>query len=212
MTRRLIVLGTGTHVGKTHVTCALARSLRALGGQLLAVKPVETGYRAASSDALALADAAGHPLVPPFRAYAEPISPHLAARRAHDSIAAADIKQWLSTLYDATLHYVIVETAGGALSPLGPLETNAELARELGPAAIVLVAADRLGVLHDVTAVLSALEARGVQVDHVVLSQVPPADASTGDNAAELERLGIARVSAVVGSEQLAPALAAELT
>ena len=41
--RRLVVLGTGTGVGKTFVTVAVARALNARGCSVVAVKPVETG-------------------------------------------------------------------------------------------------------------------------------------------------------------------------
>jgi hypothetical protein len=55
----------------------------------------------------------------------------------------------------------------------------------------VLVAADALGVIHDVTAALLAAKARGRVPDLVVLSAARAPDASTGSNAAELARLCI---------------------
>jgi dethiobiotin synthetase len=83
-------------------------------------------------------------------------------------------------------------------SPLSPTEVNFDLALALEPAAWVLVAADALGVLHDVSATLQAMRARGRIPDHVVLSGAREADASTGSNATELAGLGICRVSAVL--------------
>jgi dethiobiotin synthetase len=59
--------------------------------------------------------------------------------------------------------------------------------RAIEPSVTILVAPDRLGVLHDVTAC-----ARKV----IVLSAPRTPDASTGTNAAELESLGIAHVIA----------------
>jgi dethiobiotin synthetase len=83
-------------------------------------------------------------------------------------------------------------------SPLSLTETNFDLARALEPEIRILVAADALGVLHDVSATLQAMRARGRAVDHVVLSGAREPDASTGSNRAELEALGVATVSAVL--------------
>jgi dethiobiotin synthetase len=91
---------------------------------------------------------------------------------------------------------VIVETAGGVLSPLGERLTNWDLARGLEPALWLLVAPDALGVLHDVSATLEVMRGRGRLPDHLLLSAARQPDPSTGTNGAELERLGIARPSA----------------
>jgi len=92
----------------------------------------------------------------------------------------------------------VVESAGGVFSPVGLGLTNFDLARALEPAIWVLVAADALGVLHDVTAASEAMTARGRRADHLVLSQAREADGSTGTNEAELHTLGIATPTAVL--------------
>jgi dethiobiotin synthetase len=92
----------------------------------------------------------------------------------------------------------VVETAGGVFSPLAPNATNFELALALEPATWVLVAADALGVLHEVGATLQAMTARGRVPEHLVLCAAREADASTGSNAVELATMGIAKPSAVL--------------
>jgi dethiobiotin synthetase len=229
--RRLVILGTGTDVGKTFVARALARALSDRGCSVLALKPIETGCAssgepAPGSDAWQLESAATPGLVRPHPLYAfsDPISPHLAARRAGVSIEPIRVAAWLQRAEsaanmapDTTIHYdtlwSIVETAGGALSPVSESATNADLARELEPALWLLVAPDALGVLHDLRATLSALRTLAREPDLVVLSAARPPDASTGTNAQELVRLGIARPVAVLqrnsdlGAVQLAEAL-----
>jgi dethiobiotin synthetase len=93
----------------------------------------------------------------------------------------------------------VVETAGGALSPLSDTETNLDLARALEPAELVLVAPDALGVLHDVRATWTAMRALLREPDQLVLCRARPPDASTGTNAAELERLGFGSVRDLAG-------------
>jgi dethiobiotin synthetase len=88
--------------------------------------------------------------------------------------------------------WLLVETAGGVLSPLTPRTSNLDLANALSPAIWVLVAPDALGVLHDVRATLLAMRQLAREPDFVVLSASRARDASTGTNADELARLRIA--------------------
>lgn len=193
---RIVMLGTGTDVGKTYVTALLARGLAA-ARSVLALKPIESGVEdGALGDAGAIAAAAGHPArLSPWR-LRRAVSPHLAAREQGMVLDVADVVHWVETeerLASASL--TMVETAGGALSPLGRGTTNVELASALGPALWILVAPDSLGVLHDLTATLRSLPRAP---DAVLLSGARPADQSTGGNAAELLGLGICEVLEVV--------------
>ncbi|HTQ06758.1 MAG TPA: dethiobiotin synthase [Polyangiaceae bacterium] len=204
--RRVVVVGTGTGVGKTWLSCALLRRLRALGHAPLGLKPIESGVSpGADTDARSLALAAGHAedgtavsatTAPPYR-LADPISPHLAARRAGVTIeleaALRYVQQQESGMAPSGRPVAVIESAGGLFSPLAPGMTNFDLARALDPAAWLLVAPDALGVLHDVTATLTAARALGRVPDAVALCRARPADASTGTNADELARLAISR-------------------
>jgi dethiobiotin synthetase len=127
-------------------------------------------------------------------AFPEPISPHLAARKAGTRIDLGAIERWVKT-HEAPI--TVVETAGGLFSPLGHGVTNFELTRSLQPDAIILVALDRLGVLHELTTTLALAAARGGSSLGVVLSTPAKKDASTGRNAPEIALLGIARPIAV---------------
>jgi dethiobiotin synthetase len=154
-----------------------------------------------------------------LHALADPVSPHLAARRARTHIDVPAIGDWARraeiAIQHNTIHtWSIIETAGGALSPLSEQSTNLDLARALEPALWLLVAPDALGVLHDLRATLSALGAAARAPELVVLSASRMPDASTGTNASELERLGIVspvavleRNNAAAGAAVLAEAL-----
>lgn len=229
---RVVILGAGTGVGKTWVTVALVSALRA-SGQVLALKPVESGLSAVpgagkrpppGSDAAQLEAAAGwtvpldaHPLF----GFLDAVSPHLAAARSSREIELPAIQAWVSrneaavraraefAADDETRHvrlsavgqvWCFIETAGGAFSPLSPESTNVDLAVSLNPDVVILVAPDRLGVLHDVGAVVPALKNRGVNVQHIILSQASLPDPSTGTNLRELQRLrGMLGLSALTG-------------
>lgn len=218
---RIVVLGTGTDVGKTYVTTRLVRALcAALPDQdVVGMKPVETGVRrrlkegapARGTDAWALERVSrGTPLRPhPAVAFADPVSPHLAARRERASISFKDLAR-LVAIHATTIHgWQIVETAGGVFSPLSPRATNLELACALEPAVWILVAPDALGVLHDVRATLLAMQGAARAPDYLVLSAARAADASVGTNGPELARVGLPKPIAVVakrdGDAVLAP-------
>ena len=227
---RIAIIGTGTNVGKTFITAALTREL-ALTGTALALKPIETGTQASwpghphcaqsrrTGDARALEDASSlttdeqHPLY----GFPEPISPHLAARHHGVVISIEQISNWLERIEapllasSAQSPCLLIETAGGAFSPLAPALTNADLLRAIRPDLVLLVAPDALGVLHDVRATITALKHLGHEPPPVCLSAARPPDSSTGSNANELRELGIAKVVAEVGRSvfDAIPALAA---
>lgn len=193
---RVVVLGTGTDVGKTYVTACVARGLRTRAS-VVAIKPIESGVEAnAPGDAGTIANAAGHaPRLSPWR-FPRPVSPHLGARERGAPLDLIEIAAWVAEREsEAGAAISLVELAGGAFSPLGIGITNVDLALALEPALWLLVAPDALGVLHDVTATLRALPR---QPDALLLSGARAADHSTGTNGPELERLGIARVLQVV--------------
>jgi dethiobiotin synthetase len=212
MVRRIVVVGTGTGVGKTWLSCALLRRLRTLGHTALGLKPIESGViPGAETDAAALASAglgAEDPVhahgTPPYR-LADPISPHLAALRAGTSIdlraALRYVQERESVIARRASPVTLIESAGGLFSPLGQGISNFDLARALEPAAWLLVAPDSLGVLHDLSATLLAARSLGRLPDAVALCRARPADASTGTNAEEVARLGIGPRPHVFASE-----------
>jgi len=204
---RIVLVGTGTSVGKTWLGAALLRELSRRGVACVGLKPIESGVTDEAATDAAILGAAGslRPGAPPFR-FAPPISPHLAARQAGTSIPLDEPLRYVQSQEsgsDGTApRVVVIETAGGLFSPLSETLVNWDLARALDPSLWVLVAPDALGVLHDVTATLEAARARGRAPDEILLSASRTPDASTGTNAAELERLGVVRRSFTCAASQ----------
>jgi dethiobiotin synthetase len=189
---RVAVVGTGTGIGKTHTTLALLHALVRRGERALGLKPIESGFdelAPGASDGEQLARASSVPALgaPPVRLRA-PLTPWLAAEREGETLDLELCVRWIDA---QSADYVLVETAGGLLSPLTERATNLDLVRSIAPDVVVLVAPDRLGVLHDVTACRLALE-RAVELPRasIVLELPERSDASTGANAGLLERLG----------------------
>ncbi len=193
---RLIVVGTGTEIGKTHVTTCLLSFVRAQGRRVQAYKPIATGIEGLCEDAERHAEALAGPYLHPTFAFRRPVSPHLAAREEARPIDLDAIRQRADDMgRDADA--VIVEGAGGLFTPLSETMTNVALVQCLLPAALVLVAPDRLGVLHDVGACSAAARASGIAISAVVLSAPSAPDESTGSNALELARVGLGPIAGV---------------
>ncbi len=214
---RVVILGTGTEVGKTYVTTALLRALLRRGLPAAAAKPIETGITPTTDAPPPRSDCAqleavmsGPPPRPhPLYAFPDPISPHLAARRANVTIDPERISDWVSrtALQYTTTAWLLLETAGGAFTPLSDRFTNSDLANTLSPDAVLLVAPDSLGVLHDASATIAALRSRALAPSLVVLTQARAPDASTGTNAPELLRLGVADTVLALGPDEPADKL-----
>lgn len=197
--RRCVVLGTGTGVGKTYVSRALVRLYAQRAVPVAGLKPVETGLAVPDSDLLS--DSAvlertsfhvKHPSPHPLYGFRDPVTPALAARREANPIELASIEAWIAetaSLEPGSPPYLVVETAGGVFSPLSDTLTNLDLAHATGAGLWVLVASDRLGVLHDVASTLHAMRHHGRRPDYLVLSAPEVPDASTTTNAQELRRM-----------------------
>jgi len=189
------VTGTGTDIGKTFVCLALLQSAAEAGLRAVGLKPVESG---GGSDGAALKAASmfhvKHPLPPPY-CFDEPVSPHLAARHRDTQIDLRACVSWcLQSAEGADL--AIVELPGALLTPLSPAACNADLLGMLPCQQWILVAPDRLGVLHETRATLLAAASHKLAVPIVVLNAPERPDASTGSNAPELEGLSICAVDA----------------
>lgn len=202
----LVVTGTGTGVGKTVVTAALA----ALAvGRVAVLKPAQTGL--GPDEPGDLADIAR--LVPGVHGrelarYPDPLAPDTAARRAGlppvTPAAAAAAARELAAGHDL----VLVEGAGGLLVRFTGDGTLADVAAELDVSVLVVTAAG-LGTLNHTALTTEALAARGLRCAGVVVGSWPrDPDLAARCNLADLPAVtGVPLLGAVPeGAGALGPA------
>ena len=159
----MAVVGTGTEVGKTWVSCRLLERWRARGLTVAARKPAqsfEDGDDARGvTDADLLAAASGErPLdvCPAHRWYPVPMAPPMAAHVLDRATIALD--ELLRELtWPARITVGLVEAAGGVRSPITDDADGADLARRLDPDRVLLVADAELGVINAVRSSADAL-------------------------------------------------------
>jgi dethiobiotin synthetase len=201
MTRGLFITGTDTEVGKTYVAAIIARSLVAAGHEVGVYKPAASGCSLRDGnlicdDALSLWQAAGSPgklaeVCP--QAFVAPLAPHLAAAAEGKKLDADRLRHGLDPWLERS-DIVLVEGAGGLMAPLGDDEFVADLAYDLG-FPLVVVAADRLGVINHVlqTLVVAATFRDGMPVAGIVLNRSSSTqdDPSVDQNAQEIRRRAV---------------------
>ncbi len=202
--RGLFITATDTGVGKTEVACGLVRGHRARGLDVGAMKPAQSGHvsgEPSDADRLRAAAGGGDPpeLVCPY-SFGPPLAPAVAARLAGETVSLPRILDAARTL--AARHAaLVVEGAGGLLTPLTDGETFADLAVALG-LPVLVVARAGLGTVNHTALTCEALRARHLAVHGVVLDRASSGgDASEPYNAGDIERLTGARVLAVLPFE-----------
>ena len=202
MTRGLFITGTDTEVGKTYVAALLAGELAAAGCRVGVYKPAASGCQTVpaadpsqppelvSEDAVALWEAAGRPgelrHVCPQR-FVAPLAPHLAAQAEAKRLDAHLLRSGLD-YWKAHSDFILVEGAGGLLSPLGERELVADLAADCG-FPLVIVSRNALGTLNHTLLSVEAAERRHLPIAGIIFNSpvLQTNDPSVADNVQQLQ-------------------------
>lgn len=186
----LTILGTDTEVGKTYVACRVIESLVSDGVAVGAYKPVASGSPSLEqSDGFKLWQASGQrgslqEVTPQY--FAAPFAPPIAAELENKQVSDKAIR-------DGALHWVrrceflVLEGAGGLMSPISWTMTNASLALELR-FPVILVSENRLGVVNQVLTTLVAARSVGLKVCSIVLNDLHPNTKESGNSNERLLR------------------------
>ncbi|MCL2012861.1 MAG: adenosylmethionine--8-amino-7-oxononanoate transaminase [Cystobacterineae bacterium] len=213
----LSIAGTDTDAGKTVVTAALARAAVAAGLRTLIIKPIQTGSivdaqgKLQAPDIALCREAAPGADTHALLQFATACSPQLAAQlealdekplRAHplaEEIGKV-VREWaLATTFCTNApgpcrNLVLLEGAGGLLTPLSHRETLGELFALLGWP-VLLVVANRLGAINHALLSLEALRSRHLPCLGFVMNEVREAQSELertirGENPKAVESLG----------------------
>ena len=195
-----MVTGTGTGVGKTVVTAAVAALAAARGSSVAVVKPAQTGLDAGQPGDLAdVRRLAGVTDLHEFSRYPDPLSPAAAARiSGRAPLDLADAAGRIRELAESR-RLVLVEGAGGLLVRFDEDgATLADLAYELG-APVLVVVDPALGTLNHTALTLEALARRGLEPAGVVLGHWPAdPDLAMRCNIRDLETLAARPLAGVL--------------
>jgi dethiobiotin synthetase len=205
--RGLFVTGTDTGVGKSIVAAAICAALAERGERVAAFKPVVTGLDEPEGefppDHELLARAAGGDQTPadvaPYR-YGPPLSPHLAAELAGETIEPAQLLTAARALA-ADADALVAEGVGGLLVPITPGYLVRDLARDLS-LPVVVAARTGLGTINHTLLTVEAARAVGLTVAAIVMTPWPAEPARIErSNRSTVERLAGVPVSGLGPAE-----------
>ena len=189
----LFVTSSGTEIGKTFITCALVRQLRAIAAPVRAIKPVVSGFQQqelADSDCaqlLAAQEAAQYSdldQVSPWR-FRAPLSPDMAAAAEDRRVPFEALLQFCRDAQrrDAQL---IIEGIGGAMVPLNEKHTVLDWISALNVPTLLVVGSYLGSISHTLTT-CAALAARQIPIQGIIVSE---SLGSTVDLGATCETIG----------------------
>lgn len=206
----LVVTGTGTEIGKTVATAAVAALAVRQGRSVAVLKPAQTGVGAdESGDAAEVARLAGSVTATELARFPDPLAPATAARRAGlPAVRPQDVAQAAEKL--AVDHdLVLIEGAGGLLVRFDEAGgTLADAARILG-APVLVVAPAGLGTLNATALTAEALRARQLECAGVLIGSWPVRpDLAARCNLTDLREVAHAPLLGAIphGAGSLAPA------
>ena len=200
---RLFITGTDTSVGKTCITCLIARQVIARGFRVAAYKPVCSGaissmQATTSSSSItvhqwedverlksAISNEWNDDVICPQR-FIAPLAPPIAAKLEGRTVNYEQLIAGANRFSTADL--LLIEGAGGWLSPVTETKTVADLASELN-APILIVSRTGLGTINHTLLTIESIRAHGLTVAGIVMNEVVPAgdDTSILTNAIEIE-------------------------
>jgi dethiobiotin synthase len=221
----LIVSGTGTGVGKTIVTAAVAVLALQRGGRVAVLKAAQTGVAPAESGdlddiaGLTTPEARSRLTLVEGARFPDPLSPAAAARVAGwPPVELARLAQHAKDLH-ASNPLVIIEGAGGLLVRFDEEgATIADLAAACD-AEVLIVTSAGLGSLNATALTLEALAHRGLRLAGLVIGSWPAEpDLASASNVADFEMLAARPLSGALperagtlGAEAFATVAAAAL-
>jgi dethiobiotin synthetase len=166
MEKGYFITGTDTNVGKTWATIALMRYFKRQGKSVVGMKPVASGClmqngTLKNEDALLIQENASllvdYELINPY-AYDAPVSPHIAG--ADNPVELCKIVANFNILKQSA-DIMLVEGAGGWMSPINATEDIADLAKTLALPVIIVVAI-RLGCINHAKLTYQAIYSSGI--------------------------------------------------
>jgi dethiobiotin synthetase len=197
----LVVTGTGTGVGKTVVSAALACHAGQAGIDVAVCKPVQTGTDSGDDDLAEVARLSGVTELAGLARYPQPLAPAAAAEQAGMPLPTRDQVLRLIRDLDRPGRLTLVEGAGGLLVEVADAGvTLRDLAVDLSAAVLVAVTAE-LGTLNHTALTLEALAAQGISCAGLVIGSWPaqPGLVETSNRSA-LSRLAPVRAALPAGA------------
>ena len=193
----LFITATDTAAGKTVTTVVLGILLKAQGYDVGVMKPVQCagGDAKLLQKMLGVADAQG--LINPFYA-PEPLSPHLAFRRAKVEFNKNKILEAFKQLQQRH-EIMLIEGAGGLRVPLTENYYNVDLIHDL-KADVIIVSRRGLGTINHTLLTIDKAKAAGLKIKGIIFCDTKGGRKGLPEqsNPQEIEKLSGVKVLGII--------------
>jgi len=192
----LFVTASGTDIGKTFVAAGLIAELRRQGRAVAAIKPVVSGFAAATaaaSDPGILLTALGRPVtaleldrISPWR-FQAPLAPDLAAKREGRVLDFSTLVEFSRHAIAAADDVLLIEGVGGIMVPLDERHTVLDWMIAVRVPTL-LVVGSYLGTISHTLSALDVMRHRNLQIAGIVISESPGSPVPLADTAGTIAR------------------------
>lgn len=176
MGKLYFIVGTGTEIGKTHVTLNLIKEDLIAGKKVMAIKPVETGSETFDgelngSDTKEYANLLGKK-IEDINTYffTKPMSPHIASELDGKKIMITDIKSKIDEEIVSN-EIVYVEGAGGLLVPYKDRYTYLDLLIDYRKKSeVIVITNNSLGTINHTLLTIETLKRNDIMIKGIIFN------------------------------------------
>jgi dethiobiotin synthetase len=176
------ITATGTDIGKTYVTTSLCFQLITQGYKVRAIKPIISGWSDEDNDTFRIIRSLGEEVnqttihnTSPWR-FSAPLSPDMAAFRENRTILFAELVEFCcNPQLNQACDFLLIEGAGGVMTPAGISHTQLDLCRATLAQAIVITGSYVGSISHCLSA-CAMLDEPVIIVNESVASSVTVAE------------------------------------
>jgi dethiobiotin synthetase len=183
--KKILITSSGTDQGKTLITCALAHQLTRGNNKIRVIKPIISGYNILSSDTAEILKSQNLPLnkknieqTSPWK-FKAPLSPHIAANIEQKEINFEEVINFCNDAYsNSKMDYLIIEGAGGLMSPITNDKTMLDLVISLSLELILVVGSCYLGAITHLLTAIEVIKNYNIHLIKIIITDNQPNSAS----------------------------------
>ena len=167
--KKFFIIGTDTEVGKTYVSTNLIKAYESQNIKSLCLKPVASGKSQKSElceDVENIVEAYEYKFSPNeinLISFKEAIAPHIAAIKSDTQIPLQDLEAFVKKQYNKNFDILLVEGAGGLLTPYSNEITQFDLIKVL-QIPTILVSSIKVGCINHTLLTINELAKHGIKL------------------------------------------------
>ncbi|APC97437.1 dethiobiotin synthase [Francisella frigiditurris] len=166
--KKVFIIGTDTEVGKTYISTNLIKAYEHQNIKSLCLKPVASGKNEGydlAEDVESIYNAYNQKYSPKqinCISFDEAVAPHIAAKKLGIDIKLESLKRFIEINYSKDYDILLIEGAGGLLTPYSNIVTQLDLIKSLN-IPVLLVSSIKIGCINHTLLTLNELENNNIK-------------------------------------------------